>query len=144
MDNTWYNAFSKYTMKTTVVELNNEFISYLSADGIYLPDNVDKNVFCEDNLSDDENLFEEDQENQSSVGTTHDLDSLTQRISETISKYNGKVFVKINSKAPSDASWINNGTLGCVSAGEVYLLLKASDRVCNTSKFKCLYHNNKN
>jgi hypothetical protein len=34
---------------------------------------------------------------------------------------------KPNRSAPKDSVWINNGTIRCQSAGDLYLLLKVSD-----------------
>jgi hypothetical protein len=53
-------------------------------------------------------------------------------IEAAIARLGGAVFPKLNWSAPSDASWIACGeTLRCSSAGEVVLLLKASDYVTN-------------
>ena len=80
-------------------------------------------------------------------------------IKESLQVLGGKVFVKFNWSAPlvdlyyiifikcyfnkliyliditisytQDAAWINSGSLSCSTVGDIYLLLKASDRINN-------------
>ena len=56
-----------------------------------------------------------------------DLTALTQHIDAAIQQLGGRVVAKTNWSAPRDAVWINEGTLQCQTAGDVYLLLQASD-----------------
>jgi D123 len=37
------------------------------------------------------------------------------------------VFPKLNWSSPKDAVWVNNGSMKCCTAGDIYMLLKASD-----------------
>ncbi|CAK9295430.1 unnamed protein product, partial [Gordionus sp. m RMFG-2023] len=47
-----------------------------------------------------------------------------------IVKFGGNVFPKFNQKAPIDAKWINiNYSLLCTSCQEIYILLKASNKI---------------
>jgi D123 len=59
------------------------------------------------------------------------LDSLTRRMEEAIRELGGSVMPKLNWSAPKDAVWMNQGSLCCKSAADVYLLLKSSDFVAS-------------
>jgi D123 len=52
---------------------------------------------------------------------------LHRQIDAAIAKLGGACLPKFNWSAPRDAVWVNQGTLECRTAGDVYLLCKASD-----------------
>ena len=54
---------------------------------------------------------------------------LTEQIQSAIDSLGGTVMPKLNWSCPKDATWINSGSLKCVTPGDVYILLKSSDFV---------------
>lgn len=123
---TWLEELKSHTIKTTCIELSNEFLDYLQADGIVLPKNSRVQTLGRDELSDDEDLKPE---KNPLVAQTPEFNDLNRIIENVIREYGGKVFVKFHKKAPVDAAWINGGNLACQTSGEVYMLLKSSSKV---------------
>lgn len=93
-----------------VIVLSPDFVEYLLADGVFLPRDVE-----------DEVAEEPGRELVS-------FPALSRSIQEAIDELGGRVFVKLNWSAPTDADWIRHGALRCSCAADVYLLLKSSDR----------------
>lgn len=120
----WYPIFVKNSIKSAFIAIDNEFIEYLAEDGIIMPQ-LKQDIFQKDQLSDDDTY--NDEEDIPVMGPN--FKDLNTCLTNIIEKFDGKVFVKLNSKCPSDAGWINAGTLACTTAGDIYLLLKASTRV---------------
>ena len=56
-----------------------------------------------------------------------DFPELNQQIEDAIRELDGAVMPKLNWSSPRDAVWVNSGTLECRTAGDVYMLCKASD-----------------
>ena len=104
----WYPLFSKFTIKSIVLDVPKDFIDFLYEDGIIIPD-----------------LKEAD----STTNVNINLKSFICEINSAIQKLNGAVFPKLNFSAPSDALWINTGSLKCFTYTEILLLLKSSDRI---------------
>jgi hypothetical protein len=121
----WQSAFRGSAIKSHILPVPKTFIQYLQSDGLVLPKNSVVFALGRDELPDDENLVEVDAEGPSAPSFLH----LNELIETSIRDLGGKVFVKLNCKAPIDASWINGGSLSCETAGDVYLLLKASTKV---------------
>ena len=128
----WIHLFSKETMKSKVIPLSKNFISYLLQDGVILPTIPGVDPFGKDELSDDEDLFEPVENNNEDMCPYESIDDfhqLTADITQAINDLKGEVFVKLNWSAPTDASWLKGGSLKCLNATDVYLLLKSSDRI---------------
>eukprot|EP01040_Poterioochromonas_malhamensis_P003764 gene3764-4022_t len=121
----WYPILERYSIKSTILDLNEEFISYLKEDGIILPESV-HGYMNQDELSDDEDLVPTKTESTSS---RRDFSDLEFRVKQIIGDYGGEVFIKLNWSAPRDAVWMNSGSLKCTNLHDIYLLLKSSDRV---------------
>jgi hypothetical protein len=134
----WYPLFSKYSMKSHVLELpvnapsssgdndchginiHQEFTQYLQQDGIILPD---------DHLN--------NQQADEGSGKTHKetFHFITSSVSGAMKAFRECddsslcYFVKTNWSCPSDAKWILTGQcLKCYAMEDVYTVLKASDR----------------
>ena len=138
----WFETFKLVTMKSVIIDLPEEFISYLLQDGVILPTS-ESNAFGHDELSDDEDLIEKGADVHLDRA---DFSSLTANIMTAIKNLRGEVFPKFNWSAPSDASWLRGGSLKCTDSADIYLLLKSSDRIvfdienmfnlCEDSKYK--------
>jgi len=61
-------------------------------------------------------------------GNRADFPQLEQQLRSAIRQLGGAVFCKTNWSAPLDSTWINAGSLKCQRTGEIYLVLKSSDR----------------
>jgi hypothetical protein len=122
----WYPLLQKNTIKSIIIPLNDDFIDYLKQDGIVVPKSVSD--VLDTNESDDDN-------DNKSLSTSSDglkVDSfpeIEEAIKKAIDELDGDVFVKTNWSAPIDAGWINCETMKCRNINEVFLLLKASDRI---------------
>ncbi|CAG8575890.1 8719_t:CDS:2 [Funneliformis mosseae] len=111
----WYNNFRRVTLKSKIIKpLPEEFIEYLHADGVFLPE-------------------------QNYIGGNHlreqplpSFPELEQQIWDTIDEFDGAVFPKLNWSSPRDATWISaTNTLKCNSPSDIFLLLKSSDFVAH-------------
>ena len=138
--------------------VDNVLIRYLKEDGIQLPPNTQPSscLSCQprrrpsstsSSSSDDDDSDEEDHDwdshdNVEKVDQVsnrphyyddydHGLNSLTQEITLAIQQLGGCVIPKLNWSTPKDAIWINEGTLKCTTAGDVYLLFKSSDFIAS-------------
>lgn len=124
---TWHThrAFSKCGLKSIVIDLPASFVAYLGEDGIQLPRQLDGEEV--DSQEDDNN---NDNDNEADDGRKRAFQLLDEQVKSALMEFgdNG-VFPKLNWSAPLDATWINGGTLKCTRSSEVYLLLKASDRI---------------
>ncbi|CAG8528509.1 4408_t:CDS:2 [Cetraspora pellucida] len=131
----WYNTFRRVTLKSKIIKpLPEEFIEYLHADGIFLPEQN----YLERNIIE----FSDDDEEYTGVGTDligEDDDQqlpsfpdLEQQIWQTIEEFDGAVFPKLNWSSPRDAVWISaTNTLKCNTPSDIFLLLKSSDFVAH-------------
>lgn len=124
--NVWYPLLQKNSIKSIIIPLTNDFIDYLKQDGIIVPKSVANEL--DTNGSDDDN----DNESLSTSSDTLKVDSfpdIEDAIKKAIDELDGDVFIKTNWSAPIDAGWINCETMKCRNIHEVFLLLKASDRI---------------
>lgn len=125
----WYNKpeFRKITFESVLIQpIPDEFIKYLQEDGIIIPCKHNS-TFDRDELSDDEDLKEVDR--VENTLDNYDFSDIENEVKKGICKLGGKVFVKLNWSAPTDAAWINMGTMQCNSFENLVLLLKSSDKV---------------
>ena len=135
--------------------VDNVLIRYLKEDGIQLPPSTQPSscLSCQprrhpsstSSSSDDDDSDEEDHDWDSHDNIEnkvdqvsnrphyyyHGLNSLIQEITLAIQQLGGCVIPKLNWSTPKDAIWINEGTLKCTTAGDVYLLFKSSDFIAS-------------
>jgi hypothetical protein len=108
-----------------------EFVEYLKADGIVLPQGC--------SLSTDEHEAEQptgsddsDDGEDSHKDKVPDFPAIVEKMQTAIDTLGGRVVPKLNWSIPRDASWLLPGnTLECRTPGEVILLLKSSDFVAH-------------
>ncbi|CAH1269093.1 CDC123 [Branchiostoma lanceolatum] len=131
----WYPRFEHLTFPSVVLPLPAQFISYLLADGIVLPNSGKgkghKSSYKahpdDDSDEEDPDWSDEDDDAQTDAPEFPELEA---QIIQAIAHLGGKVFPKLNWSAPKDASWIAlNNSLQCTCPEDVYLLLKSSDFV---------------
>lgn len=111
--------FSPHVIKSRILHCPDIFLKYLSTDGIVLPE-LDKDDDTDDR---DDSLSPEEH---------NEFKAFDDKIREAIAELDGHaggVFPKLNWSAPTDAKWINAGNIQCFRPGDVYLVMKASDRV---------------
>ena len=137
----WYPTFSQplpgrkkgVTLKSLIVPVPPSFGRYLAEDGVCLPQGARLSSCLGVNNQEDASWSsDDDDEGETSHPRRHfsiDLEELTQRLDSAIESLGGTVLPKTNWSAPRDAAWINEGTLKCQTAGDVYLLLQSSDFV---------------
>lgn len=121
----WYSMFEKSSIKTCFIPVEERFLNYLKSDGVVLPKSSLVHSFRKDELSDDEDAVSVDGESV----LEEDFSELSHALRNAISQFGGKAFIKLNWSAPSDASWMNAGSLSCMTNGDAFLLLKSSSKV---------------
>ena len=141
----WYPTFCQplpgrkkgVTLRSAIVPVPPTFAQYLAQDSVQLPTGtrlssclgVGQNQATDDDWSSDDSSTAADAEQRRPRTIAIDLEELTQQLESAIHDLGGFVMPKTNWSAPRDASWINEGTLKCRTAGDVYLLLQSSDFV---------------
>lgn len=137
----WYPRFKEYTIKSQIIPLPQDFIDYLLADQVVLPEGAGELLVnssdSEDNR-DKETVIDWATEDIS-MPVTPNFPEFEILLNNTIKRLGGKVFPKLNWSAPKDATWISfDRTLKCTCTSDVYLLLKSSDFVSHdlTQPFK--------
>ncbi|KAI9315673.1 D123-domain-containing protein [Dichotomocladium elegans] len=122
------SAYVSVTFQSTILPLPSEFIDYLNADGIFLPDDGQPRAATLEEISDDEaetfsNTEDDDEENE-----VPRFPEIEQFIRTSVKNLGGAVFPKLNWSSPRDAAWITTTqSLRCNSPFDVFLLLKSSD-----------------
>lgn len=129
----WYPILENDCIKAKFVDLSQNFVEYLLADGIFLADS--NKAFLNFNNVEPVDSSEEDWSAEERVDAQKSVSfpELYEEINQIIgSSFNGKCFPKLNGFCPSDASWMNwSGSLECSNADQVVLLLKSSDIISN-------------
>jgi D123 len=148
-----YNRRKNVTIKSIIISpLPDTFRDYLLSDQLILPSNtrtssalleahqVNNNSSADTTDLDPWSSDDEDVCNGQSKGAGSDDESvsvphqfsfplLNEQIDNAIKSFSNQACIpKLNWSAPKDALWVNGGTsMECRFAGDVYLLLKASD-----------------
>ncbi|KAI9249582.1 D123-domain-containing protein [Helicostylum pulchrum] len=114
------------TGTSKIIPLTNEFVDYLNAEGIYLPEDGQPRAATIEEVDSDEEITEfPNDEVDSKIPNFPQVES---EIRETVYEFEGAVFPKLNWTSPRDAAWISaTQSLKCTSPFDVYLLLKSSD-----------------
>ncbi|KAG9239355.1 D123-domain-containing protein [Amylocarpus encephaloides] len=120
----WHPKYRGSTLKSRIIPLSGEFLSYLRADGIVLPsEETAINANTTDNSTSDG--WDEDPEPDPSLA----FPEIHQKIIDTITELGGLVAPKLNWSSPKDATWISmtKNSMECSTPNDIYLLLKSSD-----------------
>ncbi|KAI9271869.1 D123-domain-containing protein [Phascolomyces articulosus] len=122
----WYPQFRTMTFRSKILPLPTEFVDYLNADGIYLPEEGQPQASATLEELDPSSDEEEDEENTN----IPDFPEIEAFIRESIQELGGAAFPKLTWSSPRDAAWIAaTQSLKCTSPFDVFLLLKSSDFV---------------
>ena len=131
----WYPLFKNLTIKSEIIELDKDFISYLSSDStIILPkkcqEELDQSMKKNQEASDTFDEIDEDDDWNDEINddskTYPEFDVFDKKVLEAMNKMNNKIFIKLNWSSPKDAHWALN-KLSCQCLSDVYILLKSSD-----------------
>ncbi|RFU33736.1 hypothetical protein B7463_g2594, partial [Scytalidium lignicola] len=112
-------------IKSRIIPLTPEFLSYLREDGIVLPSETtptQHGTYNDTSTSTDWDS-EPQPEPQDAFPEIH------QKITDAIAELGGLVAPKLNWSAPKDATWISikKNSMECATPSDIYLLLKSSD-----------------
>jgi len=142
----WYSIFNEagansknFTIRSRIIELPKEFLSYLDEDGIFLPKAPEgKSLSIRDprfQVPASEDTYEvagdvdwEADSVEELEGSTHCFPKLEEQIEESLQDLKREAFVKLNWTSPRDSGSLWN-TMKCTTPGHVYLQLKSSDLV---------------
>ncbi|KAK3822139.1 MAG: D123-domain-containing protein [Linnemannia gamsii] len=132
----WYPKFRSVSIKSKIIPLPEEFVSYLNADGVFIPgqsgltlalsdsedDSEDEDISNADRFKalqeatfrqrakagEDDSSDDEDEDDESEQGEAPlpHFPGLEREIERTIDEFEGAVFPKLNWSSPRDASWI--------------------------------------
>lgn len=137
----WFPKYRSSCLKSRIIPLPQDVVSYLLEDGIILADDepspeADDDEWQstaststprpqQDDSSDDEEEEPPKLPPNQRFPETHNL------IKEKIAELGGAVAPKLNWSSPKDAKWISphQNTLKCTSPNDIYLLLKSSSFV---------------
>lgn len=154
----WYPRFRKLnrtvTLKSTIIPLDESFISYLKQDGVFLPRSLqttnreEEDTFSEDSNAEycrrelehfkkqfnidveqeDNGVEEEEEDREQEEEEVPEFPQIQNAIQECIDEYEGAVFPKLNWSCPRDAQWIlsESKLLKCTTVADVFLVLKSS------------------
>ncbi|XP_060556536.1 cell division cycle protein 123 homolog [Ruditapes philippinarum] len=139
----WYPRFKDYTIKSQILPLPQEFVDYLLADQVVLPEGTvamsASDSDTEDNRNTEDVIDWATQDILTPVAEAPSFPEFEVLLKNTIRRLGGQVFPKLNWSAPKDATWISfDRTLKCTCTSDVYLLLKSSDFISHdlTQPFK--------
>ncbi|KAK0630767.1 D123-domain-containing protein [Bombardia bombarda] len=144
----WFPKYRTSCIKSRVIPLTPEFISYIHEDGILLADDEPTGSKNDDD-DDDEDDWEptvpsvprprsasesEDSDSDSDdprpakLPPNKRFPALHNTINSAIAALGGAAAPKLNWSSPKDATWISRhpNTVKCTSANDVYMLLKSS------------------
>ncbi|KAK4443965.1 D123-domain-containing protein [Podospora aff. communis PSN243] len=142
----WFPKYRTSCIRSRIIPLTPDFLSYLHEDGIILADSFPTDP---DHTEDEDDWvptapstpFPRPPEAQSPYDSDSDSESspskpppnlrfpdLHNTITAAIAALGGAVCPKLNWSSPKDATWISShpNTMKCTSANDVYLLLKSS------------------
>lgn len=130
----WYPKFKDFTTKSQIIPLPQEFVDYLLADQVVLPEGTLAACSEVTTDQDQDNRWNEDvidwttEDLLTPVAEAPNFPEFESLLKSVIKKLGGKVFPKLNWSAPRDATWISfDKTLKCTCPSDIYLLLKSSD-----------------
>ena len=133
----WYPILRAVTLKTKMIHLDGDFVDYLLADGLVLPEGCEppkvkvapgQYEYSSDDWSDEEDGEDDEEGGEGAKSAKPRFDQLVGEMRKAIEELGGSVFPKLNWSSPRDAIWINAGeNCKCMSPGEVIMLIKSSD-----------------
>ncbi|KAI1348302.1 D123-domain-containing protein [Xylaria sp. FL0043] len=138
----WFHKYRASCIKSRIIPLSPEFVSYIREDGIILADEDEAESDGDDDewtaapstirppIQEVESDSDSDEEDgPPKLPPNKRFPELHQLIKDKIAELGGAVAPKLNWTAPKDATWISphQNTIKCTSPNDVYLLLKSSN-----------------
>ncbi|OAA71358.1 cell cycle control protein Cdc123 [Cordyceps fumosorosea ARSEF 2679] len=134
----WFPKYRSSCIKSRIIPISADFITYLQEDGIILADDSDvlgdaqddewqsSGAMTSNNAPNDSQDSDEDEALQ--LPPNQRFPETHTKIKETIEELGGAVAPKLNWSSPKDAKWISahQNSLKCTSPNDIYLLLKSS------------------
>ncbi|KAK4166736.1 putative cell division cycle protein [Cladorrhinum sp. PSN259] len=145
----WFPKYRTSCIKSRIIPLSTDFVSYIREDGIVLadecnssePDDDDDDDWEPTNPSTDYPAPSRDPKDEAEYSDSEEgeplpprlppnkrFPELHARITSAIAELGGAVAPKLNWSSPRDATWISRypNTVKCTSANDIYVLLKSS------------------
>ncbi|KAL2164100.1 hypothetical protein VTH06DRAFT_3314 [Thermothelomyces fergusii] len=147
----WFPKYRTSCIRSRIIPLTPEFVSWLHEDGIVLADEGNTRSDSDDDdddddwepsfstsdhppppRDDDDDVSESDSDDGEAAPVRQPPDvrfpSLHAEITSAIAALGGAVAPKLNWSSPKDATWISRhpNTMKCTSANDIYILLKSS------------------
>ncbi|VBB86763.1 Putative cell division cycle protein 123 CD123 [Podospora comata] len=146
----WFPKYRTSCIRSEIIPLTPDFVSYIHEDGIVLADDPSSDPNQEKDEDDnweptnpssdfpppprdprDESGSEDDDDDEPTTARlppNQRFPELHQKIESTIAQLGGSVAPKLNWSSPRDATWISRhpNTIKCTSANDIYILLKSS------------------
>ncbi|KAK0645979.1 putative cell division cycle protein [Cercophora newfieldiana] len=148
----WFPRYRTSCIRSRIIPLTPEFLSYLREDGIILGDDDNHNGVPSTSADDDDDDWEptvpstttpfirppeaqnpdsdseDDTPSPPKLPPNQRFPSLHAAITTAIASLGGAVAPKLNWSSPKDATWISRypNTIKCTSPNDIYILLKSS------------------
>ncbi|PMD49419.1 D123-domain-containing protein [Hyaloscypha bicolor E] len=125
----WHQIYRSSALKSRIIPLTPQFLSYLREDGIILPSETP--TFPPPSTYNPSSSTSSDWDSDPDPDPSLSFPTIHQAIKETIHELGGLVAPKLNWSAPKDATWISmkKNSMECATPNDIYLLLKSSDFV---------------
>ncbi|RUP47085.1 D123-domain-containing protein [Jimgerdemannia flammicorona] len=100
----WYETFRQVTFKSKVMRLSQEFVDYLNADSIFLPDDghlarATVNELDDDDDDEEPTNFDEGDDDGAPDNTPH-FPEVEEQIWQALNEFDGAIFPKLNWSSP--------------------------------------------
>jgi hypothetical protein len=128
----WAPRLRQFSLQTITIPLPAPFIDYLREDGIVLPALSPSRTphALDPRCHSTSSKASSSERDDDASATARAFPELEDNIESAIAACDGAAFVAFDWSAPLDAAWITDTrSVNCACAGQVYLLLKASDAV---------------
>jgi len=123
----WYPKLKAHTFRTRFITVSKEFEEYLREDGVFLPEQLEKEEAEYEREEEPESDCEIDWDVGEMKYEERDFRELIASIRAGIRELGGAVFPKLTWSSPRDATWMLPGNqIRCTTASEVFRVFKAS------------------
>jgi hypothetical protein len=125
----WYPKYKSYTLKSRLIPLTPAFLDYLREDGLWLPDDEDREYEETEWSAENANKpIDPDFDTKAAPNSAAKFQDVHDEIKKAIQELGGVVVPKLNWSAPKDATHmaLSKNDIACRSPSDIYLLLKSS------------------
>uniref|UniRef100_A0A0K8SUY7 Uncharacterized protein n=1 Tax=Lygus hesperus TaxID=30085 RepID=A0A0K8SUY7_LYGHE len=128
----WYPKLRKWSIRAEFEMVPDDVLEFLRSDGVTVPVEAAirrKKTSYVDDITFKEWDSEEDGDSDDEMPQPT-FPGFSSKLSESLERFGGNVFIKLNWSAPTDAAWIaTNSSLKCSNLQDIYLLLKGSNKI---------------